>query len=69
MVKMDRKNMKELGRMGEHMDHMFCGMKMDRRDKKGLIRMVNSRRKLLDYLKGKDPEAYSSVLEALNLRK
>ncbi|MEL0243671.1 MAG: 30S ribosomal protein S15, partial [Gammaproteobacteria bacterium] len=41
----------------------------DHHSRQGLIRMVNSRRKLLDYLKGKDPEAYSSVLEALNLRK
>lgn len=41
----------------------------DHHSRQGLIKMVNSRRKLLDYLKEKDSAAYSSVLEALNLRK
>lgn len=41
----------------------------DHHSRQGLIKMVNSRRKLLDYLKEKDSAAYSFVLEALNLRK
>ena len=41
----------------------------DHHSRQGLIKMVNSRRKLLDYLKEKDSAAYSSVLEVLNLRK
>jgi len=35
----------------------------------GLIRMVNRRRKLLNYLLQKDPKRYSSVVKKLNLRK
>ena len=41
----------------------------DHHSRQGLIRMVNSRRKLLDYLKKKDPQKYSSILTELNLRK
>ena len=35
----------------------------------GLIRMVNQRRKLLDYLKGKDATRYSALIAALGLRR
>ena len=41
----------------------------DHHSRQGLIRMVNTRRKLLDYLKKKDPKRYSSILSELNLRK
>ena len=53
----------------ESLQKHFKDHAKDHHSRQALIRMVNSRRKLLDYLKGKDPEAYSSVLEALNLRK
>ncbi len=53
----------------ESLQKHFQDHAKDHHSRQGLIRMVNSRRKLLDYLKGKDPDAYSSVLEALNLRK
>ena len=53
----------------ESLQKHFKDHAKDHHSRQGLIRMVNSRRKLLDYLKGKDPEAYSSVLESLNLRK
>ncbi len=36
---------------------------------RGLIRMVNQRRKLLDYLKGKDTTRYSDLIAALGLRR
>ena len=41
----------------------------DHHSRRGLIRMVNQRRKLLDYLKKKDPKRYSSILSELDLRK
>ena len=41
----------------------------DHHSRQGLIRMVNKRRKLLDYLKKKDSSKYSAILKELNLRK
>jgi small subunit ribosomal protein S15 len=35
----------------------------------GLLRMVSRRRKLLDYLKGKDADRYRALIEKLGLRK
>ena len=47
----------------------FDEHKKDHHSRQGLIRMVNKRRKLLDYLKRKDLKKYSSLLKELNLRK
>ena len=47
----------------------FDEHKKDHHSRQGLIRMVNKRRKLLDYLKKKDLKKYSSLLKELNLRK
>ena len=41
----------------------------DHHSRRGLIRMVNSRRKLLDYLKRKDLERYASLIKRLGLRR
>ena len=41
----------------------------DHHSRRGLIRMVNSRRKLLDYLKRKDVERYAKLIERLGLRR
>jgi len=41
----------------------------DHHSRRGLIRMVNQRRKLLDYLKGKDVERYRSLISRLGLRR
>lgn len=43
--------------------------KHDHHSRRGLIRMVNQRRKLLDYLNGKDRERYSALINALGLRR
>ncbi|HBD11043.1 MAG TPA: 30S ribosomal protein S15 [Porticoccaceae bacterium] len=43
--------------------------KKDHHSRRGLIRMVNQRRKLLDYLKSKDVERYSQLIKKLNLRR
>ena len=47
----------------------FDEHKKDHHSRQGLIRMVNKRRKLLDYLKKKDLKKYSALLKELNLRK
>ncbi|NNJ90477.1 MAG: 30S ribosomal protein S15 [Gammaproteobacteria bacterium] len=47
----------------------FKEHKKDHHSRQGLIRLVNSRRKLLDYLKGKDVERYRDLIEKLGLRR
>ena len=41
----------------------------DHHSRRGLLRMVNNRRKLLDYLKDKDHERYRDVITRLGLRR
>lgn len=41
----------------------------DHHSRQGLVRLVNSRRKLLDYLKKKDVERYRSLIGNLGLRR
>lgn len=41
----------------------------DHHSRRGLLKMVSRRRKLLDYLKGRDVNAYKELIDALNLRK
>ena len=43
--------------------------KHDHHSRRGLLKMVSRRRKLLDYLKRTDLNAYRALIEALNLRK
>jgi len=43
--------------------------KQDNHSRQGLLRMVNSRRKLLDYLKRRDAERYRALIARLGLRK
>jgi small subunit ribosomal protein S15 len=49
-------------------DH-FTKHKSDHHSRQGLLRMVNKRRKLLDYLKGKDGQRYQGLIETLGLRR
>lgn len=49
-------------------DH-FKSHNHDHHSRRGLIRMVNTRRKLLDYLKRKDLERYSALIKRLGLRR
>jgi small subunit ribosomal protein S15 len=48
-------------------DHFKSHVK-DHHSRRGLIRKVNLRRRLLDYLKNKDAERYRNVVARLNLR-
>ena len=41
----------------------------DFHSRRGLLMMVSQRRKLLDYLKGKDADKYRGLIEKLGLRK
>lgn len=41
----------------------------DHHSRRGLLKMVGRRRRLLDYLKRKDVDQYRRILEELNLRK
>ena len=49
-------------------DH-FKANKQDHHGRRGLIRMVNRRRKLLDYLKKYDTPKYQSLIGELGIRK
>ena len=43
--------------------------KHDHHSRRGLLKMVNQRRKLLDYLKRKDVQRYQSLIKRLELRR
>ena len=47
----------------------FKAHSKDHHSRRGLIRMVNSRRKLLDYLKRKDLARYTDLIGKLGLRR
>ena len=47
----------------------FSEHKKDHHSRKGLIRMVNQRRKLLDYLKNKNQASYIDLIAKLGLRR
>ena len=47
----------------------FKDHKKDNHSRRGLLKMVNQRRSLLDYLKRKDEARYQSLIKRLGLRK
>lgn len=47
----------------------FTTHKADHASRRGLLKMVNQRRKLLDYLKSRVPEKYAQIVETLGLRR
>ena len=49
-------------------DHFKNNVK-DHHSRRGLLRMVSHRRKLLDYLKTRNAESYRELIEKLGLRK
>jgi small subunit ribosomal protein S15 len=53
----------------QHLTPHFAQHKKDNHSRRGLLRMVNQRRKLLDYLKNKDNTRYRTLIERLGLRK
>ena len=55
-------------RISELTEH-FSDHKKDHHSRRGLLKMVNQRRKLLDYLKDKDSERYRTLISRLGLRR
>jgi small subunit ribosomal protein S15 len=49
-------------------DHFKKNIK-DHHSRRGLLKMVSRRRKLLDYLRGRDVDGYRKLIERLGLRK
>jgi small subunit ribosomal protein S15 len=47
----------------------FEANKKDHHSRRGLLKMVNQRRKLLDYLKGEDESRYARLIGELGLRR
>ena len=55
-------------RISELTDH-FGAHRKDHHSRRGLLKMVNKRRKLLDYLKEKDQGRYRELITRLGLRR
>ena len=53
----------------EKLQSHFEEHKHDHHSRRGMIRMVNQRRKLLDYLKSKNTVRYSQLIKKLGLRR
>ncbi|MFT6368910.1 MAG: small subunit ribosomal protein S15 [Bacteroidia bacterium] len=53
----------------EQLQGHFKSHTHDHHSRRGLIRMVNQRRKLLDYLKRKNAERYTGLIKRLGLRR
>jgi len=53
----------------EDLTEHFKSNKKDHASRRGLLKMVGSRRKLLKYLKRKDLEGYRTLIAKLGLRK
>ncbi|MBB05946.1 30S ribosomal protein S15 [Pseudooceanicola sp.] len=47
----------------------FKEHKKDNHGRRGLLKMVAQRRKLLDYVKGKDEDRYKKLIQSLGLRR
>ena len=47
----------------------FKGHKKDNHSRRGLLKMVSQRRKLLDYTKAKDEARYQTIIKRLGIRR
>lgn len=56
---------KRIAQIGEHLN----AHKKDLSSRRGLLILVNKRRKLLDYLKENDNDVYTETIKRLNLRR
>jgi len=62
----------QIGLLSEKINSLSDHFKKNKNDKhstKGLLKAVNLRKRLLEYLKRKNPESYAKILTKLNLRK
>ncbi len=53
----------------EDLSEHFKAHKHDNHSRQGLLRMVNQRRKMLDYLRNRNVERYRELISRLGLRK
>ena len=62
----------QIGLLSDKINNLANHFKKNKNDKhstKGLVKAVNLRKRLLEYLKRKNPESYAKILTKLNLRK
>jgi small subunit ribosomal protein S15 len=56
----------------ERISHLTEHLKMHKKDhhsRRGLLKLVGQRRRLLDYLRGKDGNRYKKLIDGLGIRK
>ncbi len=53
----------------EQLTEHFKKHKQDHHSRRGLLMLVNQRRRLLGYLKGKDVDRYKTLIERLGIRR
>lgn len=56
-------------RINELQSEHFTAHKKDHHSRRGLLKMVGKRRKLLKYLENKDVERYRKIIKELQIRK
>ncbi len=62
----------QIALLSERINYLTTHLKShvkDHASRRGLIMMVNRRRRLLDYLNRRDPDRYRAIVERLSLRK
>ena len=62
----------QIGLLSDKINSLSNHFKKNKNDKHsthGLLKAINLRKRLLEYLKRKNPESYTKILTKLNLRK
>ena len=62
----------QIGTLSQKINHLSNHFKKNKNDKhstRGLLKAVNQRKRLLEYLKKNNLKSYKNILEKLNLRK
>ena len=62
----------QIGLLSRKIDSLADHIKKNKSDKhstRGLVKAVNRRKRLLEYLKNNNPQSYKNILTKLNLRK
>tara|TARA_B100001245_G_C22551840_1_gene276074 strand:- start:52 stop:309 length:258 start_codon:yes stop_codon:yes gene_type:complete len=62
----------QIGLLSDKINNLSDHFKKNKNDKhstQGLLKAINQRKRLLEYLKRKNPASYANVLSKLNLRK
>ena len=62
----------QIGTLSQKIDYLADHFKKNKNDKhstRGLLKAVNQRKRLLEYLKRNNSESYKNILTKLNLRK